>query len=208
MTRSTVINLYHEGDPDDRVFSIQDPEGYAESHRLELLSELTGMVERWRASGMPMANAHSRFNKKGWGSIVGGILEANGEPDFLANADEAASQLDDTRREFTELIAVMADHLQGLWTSSELVELSNKHGLLTGDLGTGSPRSLSTKMGTLLGRFVDERFPLDDGRTAVFRRTDTRKGKAYQVFIEDEVPNLGAFAEPMPNLQNAIGSAP
>ena len=208
VTRSTVINLYYEGDPDDRVFSIADPESYAETHRLELLGELIGMVERWKAADMPMANVHSRFNKRGWASIVGGILEANGEPDFLANADEAASLLDDTRREFAELIAVLADHPRGIWTPAELVELSNSHGLLSTDLGTGSPRSLSTKMGTLVGRFVNERFPLDDGRTATFTRTTTRKGKAYQVFIEDEVPNLGAFAEPMPNLENAIGSAP
>jgi hypothetical protein len=208
VTRSAVVNLYYEGDPSRRSFSIQDPEGYAETHRLELLGELIGMVERWKAVGMPMSNASSRFNKRGWASIVGGILEANGEPDFLVNAGEAASLLDDTQREFTELIAVLADHPQGLWTAAELVELCNKHGLLTGDLGTGSARSLATKMGTLVGRFVNDTFLLDDGRSAKFKRTDARKGNVYQVFIRDEVPNLEDFAEPMPNLQHAIGSAP
>ncbi len=44
------------------------------------------MVERWKASGMPLAKIQTRFNKKGWGNIIGGILEANGEPDFMANA--------------------------------------------------------------------------------------------------------------------------
>lgn len=207
VTRSAVINLYYEGDPERRSFSIADPEGYAEEHRLELLGELIGMVERWKASGMPKASVHSRFNKRGWGTVVGGILEACGEPDFLANADEAASLLDETRREFMELVGILVEHPQGTWTAAELVELCGKHSLLAIDLGEGSPRSLSTKMGTLAGRFVTERFPLGDGSHATFHRTDGRKGKLYRVSVEDEVPNLEPFAEPMPNLENAAGSA-
>ena len=165
------------------------------------------MVERWKNEGMPKANVHSRFNKRGWGNIVGGILKACGEPDFLANADEAASLLDETRREFAELIGVLADHPQGVWTASELVEQCGKHGLLAADLGDGSSRSQATKMGTLAGRFVTERFPLDDGRWAVFHRSEGRKGKEYRVSVDEEVPNLDAFAEPMPNVENAEGSA-
>ena len=90
----------------------------------------------------------------------------------------------------------------------ELVELCGKHGLMTVDLGEGSPRSLATKMGTLAGRFINELFPLTDGRQVKFHRSDSRKGKVYQVFVKDEVPNLGAFAEPMPNLEIDAGSAP
>jgi hypothetical protein len=163
VTRSVVINLFHEGDPERREFSIANPEGYAQQYRLELLGELIGMVERWKASGMPMAKVHSRFNKRGWGNIVGGILQACGEPDFLANAQEAAAQLDETRREFAELVVMLAGHPQGTWNASELVELCGRHGLLVADLGEGSPRSLATKMGTLAGRFVGERFPLTEG---------------------------------------------
>jgi len=207
VTRSVVMNLYYEGDPERREFFIPDPEGYAHEHRLELLGELIGMVERWKSLGMPMAKANSRFNKRGWGNVVGGILEACGEPDFLGNAEEAAAQLDETRREFAELVGVLVDHAQGIWTASELVELCGKHGLMTADLGEGSPRSLATKLGTLAGRFIDERFSLPDGRAATFHRSDSRKGKVYQVFVCDEVPNLEGFAEPMPNLGIEAGSA-
>ena len=108
ITRCVVINLYHEGDPRRRSFSIEDPEGYAQQYRLELLGELVGMVERWKASGMPLVNVHTLFNKKGWGNIVGGILEASREPDFLDNAEEAAASMDETRREFSELVAILA----------------------------------------------------------------------------------------------------
>jgi hypothetical protein len=207
VTRSVVVNLFYEGDPERRTFMIEDPEGYAQEHRLELLGELIGMVERWKASGMPRANVHSRFNKKGWGTIVGGILSACGEPDFLANAEAAATELDETRREFVELVAVLADHCQGTWTAAELVELCKRHGLLAADLGDGSARSLSTKMGTIAGRFVAESFELSDGRVAVFHRQADRKGNIYRVVLQDEVPNLGAFAEPLPNLDKMAGSA-
>ena len=121
VTRSAVVNLYYEGNPERRTFSIADPEGYAQQHRLELLGELIGMVERWKGDGMAMASVHSRFNKRGWGDIVGGILNACGEPDFLANAEEAATQLDETRREFTELVGVLVEHPQGTWMASNAV---------------------------------------------------------------------------------------
>jgi hypothetical protein len=206
--RSAVVNLHYEGNPERRTFSIADPEGYAQQHRTELLGELIGMIERWKACGSPRAAMHSRFNKRGWGDIVGGILAANGEPDFLANAEEAAAQLDETRRDFTELIAVMADHPQGAWTAAELVELCGRHKLLSADLGEASPRSLATKMGTLAGRFASEEVRLPDGRTAVFHRNPGRKGSVYRVEVRDEVPNLEPFAEPLPNLDLPLGSAP
>ncbi|MGE0769301.1 MAG: hypothetical protein AB7L90_22895 [Hyphomicrobiaceae bacterium] len=185
VTRSVVINLYYEGNPEHREFAIADVEGYAQEHRLELLGELIGMVERWKASSMPGARVHSRFNKRGWGNIVGGILHACGEPDFLANAEEAAAVLDETRREFAELIGVLADHPRGTWTSAELVELCGRHILLAADLGEGSPRSLATKMGTLAGRFVGERFPIAGGREAVFHRSANRNGSVYQVAVHE-----------------------
>ncbi len=186
VTRSVVISLFYEGDPKRREFSIADPEDYAQEHRIELLGELIGMVERWKATDRPMAKTHSRFNKRGWGNIVGGILNACGEPDFLANADEVATLLDETRREFAELVSVLVGHPQGIWTASELVGLCGKHGLLTTDLGEGSSRSLATKMGTLAGRFVGERFSLTDGREAVFHRDPDRKGNIYRVSVQEE----------------------
>jgi hypothetical protein len=190
VTRSVVINLYYEGNPDTRKFSIADPEGYVQEHRFELLGELIGVVEHWKAAGMRPAPINSRFNKKGWGTIVGGILAEAGEPDFLGNAEEAATQLDAARREFTELVALLADHPQGIWSAGELTELAGNHGLLLQELGEGSPRSKSTLMGLLAGRYVDESFKLPDGRTATFKRSDGRKGVLYELDVADEVPNV------------------
>lgn len=189
VTRSVVIDLYYEGDPSRRIFAIDDPEGYAIEHRLEILGELIGMVERWKTGGMRLAKTNSRFNKRGWGNIVGGILDACGEPDFLANAGEAAIALDETRRDFVELVYVLADHPQGTWTAGEIAELCNKNKLLAADLRGGTLRSRQTKMGTIAGRFVGESFGLPDGRTATFMKKDERKGAVYRVGIE-ETPNL------------------
>lgn len=208
ITRSVVVNLYHEGDPKRRKFQIEDPEGYALDHRQELLGELIGMVEYWKSLGMPPANVQSRFNKRGWAKIVGGILEACGEPDFLANADEVASTLDEGHLEFSELVEALAQHPQGIWTSSELVEFCRNRKLLTFGLGEGTPRSQSTKFGTLASRFQSESFILDDVRTATFHKTTGRKGSLYQVLVHEKVPDLGQIAEPMPDLQLPQGTAP
>ena len=110
VTRCVVVNMLFEGNPVRRSFSIPDPESYAQTHRLKLLGELLGMVQRWQALGMPRAIVPSRFNKRDWGSLIGGILAANGEPDFLDNAEEAATQLDETRRDFHELVSALIGH--------------------------------------------------------------------------------------------------
>jgi hypothetical protein len=190
VTRSVVVNLHHEGNPERRTFSIADPEGYAQDHRLELLGELIGMVERWKEAGQPLANVDSRFNKRGWGKIVGGILKTSGEPDFLTNAEEAATQLDNTRREFADLVAILADHPQGIWTAADLVELCAKHEVLQLERGEGSIRSQAARIGVIAGRYVAERFELADRRTAIFHRTEDRKGKLYRVEVVEDVPNV------------------
>lgn len=210
VTRSVIINLEYEGNPSRRRFSIDDPEGYAQEHRTKLLGELIGMVEHWKTAGMPQARVATRFNKKGWGAIVGGILEVCGEPDFLANADEAAAQLDDCRREFGELLAVLADHPQGTWTAGELADLAERHGVLKSELGNLSPRSKATRMGVHAGRYLAERFELPDRRTALLHRFDERKGKVYRVEVlqvNAMLPNVEPVAERLPNVEWAQRSA-
>lgn len=133
---------------------------------------------------MPLAKIQTRFNKKGWGNIIGGILEANGEPDFMTNAEDAASEMDETRRQFEDLIALLADHPQGIWTASELTDFANRNFVLQAELGDGTPRSQTTRMGKLVGRFVDERFKLSEDTYAKFKRSYDGQYTKYQVFKE------------------------
>jgi hypothetical protein len=190
ITRSVVVNLEYEGDPAKRTFTIPDPEGYAQEHRIDLLGELIGMVKIWRAAGSPLGDALSRFNKKGWGPIVGGILTVNGLPDFLANAQEAAESLDDTRRDFAHLVALMVEHEQGHWTATELSAFADANKLFPDSLKDATPRAQATRFGLIAGRYLNEAFPLADGRTATFRRTADRKGHLYRVDVPEEATFL------------------
>lgn len=201
VTRCVVVELRYEGDPKRRSFSIADPETFAEKHRLEILGELMGMVEKWKAAGSPRAQVHTRFSKQDWGGIIGGILEVCGRTGFLANADEAASIIDATRREFAELVAILIEDPHGVWSASKLVELCQQHELLAVDLGNGKPRSLATRMGTIASRFVNEVFPVDDEHHAIFQKAEGRKGALYRVSVRSKLPNVDAFAEPSPNVQ-------
>lgn len=201
VTRCVVINLFHEGDPTQRMFSVADPEGYAVEHRLAILGELVGMVERWKAAGSHRAKLTSRFNKLGWADIIGGILQLAGESDFLDNAAEAAAEMDSTKREFSELIELLANHQQGVWTSSELVAVCDEHLLLLNDLGNGSARSRFTRMGHVIGRFVDSEFPVRVGTeqaVAVLRKEqNSRKdGHVYSVALRLESITLRNGSEP------------
>lgn len=186
ITRSVLVNLHHEGNPTARTFNVVDPEGYAIQNRNEIIGELIGMVERWKSAGMPLANTQSRFNKRGWGNIIGGILDANGEPDFLANASEAAEQMDSTRREFGELVEAMVSHQQGTWTGAELVQLAIENSLLRSELGEGSDRSKATKMGTLATRYVAEPFEVQGTAVATFNKRSDRNGSLYWVGVTDD----------------------
>ena len=181
VSRSLVVNLNFEGDPSRRTFAIDDPEGYALTHRNEILGELLGLVERWKAAGSALAKTNTRFNKQGWGNIVGGILAVAGQPEFLSNAEEAAAQLDETKRDFAELVDVLADHPQGTWTPAELVEQCAVHKLLADAIGQGSAKSKTTRMGTVAGRFVNEAFKFDDDRIFTFIREPARKCNVYRV---------------------------
>jgi hypothetical protein len=164
-----------------RTFTLTDPESYAQENRVELLAELCGMIERWKDAGMPLAATNSRFNKKGWGTVVGGVLSVCGEPDFLANAHEMAGEMDTVRREFGELVQAMSDDIRGSWTGAELVDLAIRGKLLLGQLGEMSPRSQATRLGKLASRFVRESFQLDGGKEVKFFRDYTRGGSAYYV---------------------------
>jgi hypothetical protein len=181
VTRSVIVSLHYEGDPTKRKFGIEDPEGYALAHRDEILGELLGLVQRWLEAGKPMATTNTRFNKQGWGNIVGGILQLAGQPDFLINAEEAAADLDETKRDFGELVELMFEHPQGIWTPKELVEFCATHNVLADMLGNGSERSRTTKFGIIASRFVGERFGVSDDVSVTFECQSHRKGQHYRV---------------------------
>jgi hypothetical protein len=189
VTRSVAIRLRYEGDPAKRRFTIADPVAYAREHRVELLGELVGMVDRWLAAGRPEADVGTRFNAKGWGRIVGGILAHNGHDGFLANAETIAAEVDETRRDFGELVAIMADDPKGWWTPADLVERAVRERLFEADFKDRSLRSQVTRFGLIATRYDNETFPLAGTSTATFLKREERKGAVYLVSVGHPAPD-------------------
>ncbi|QDT55937.1 hypothetical protein Pan44_39850 [Caulifigura coniformis] len=179
ITRCVPIRLFLEGDPRKRRFQLHDPEEYAARYRLELLGELIGMVEAWKAAGRPLSNVETRFNKKGWGRIVGGVLEANGRTGLLANVEEIERTLDPVRADFEQLVQAAIARATAPSTASEWLSLAQSHSLLSAELGGGTAKSQATKMGGLLTRFSNERFVAPTGDLVTLRGRSSGSNKTY-----------------------------
>ena len=184
LTRSLVVRLHHDGDPARRAFACDDPEGFALEHRSELLGELVGMVTAWLAAGKPLdASAKSRFNKRGWGPVVGGVLLASGVMGFLADA-AVGDELDPERAEFARLVAALAEEVGRDWSAADVLALADRRGIaVAGDTGAGGP-SRAVRFGVAAARFLNEPFDLGGGLSGTLRRVHTRAGRAYRVGVE------------------------
>jgi hypothetical protein len=104
VSRTVPIRFFCEGNPEDRDFGGRDPIAYAREHRAEILGELVGMLIRWNQLGRPEGQQSHRLVK--WARTVGGILTANGFPEFLTNRDVAAAEFDTGIDELTALAEV------------------------------------------------------------------------------------------------------
>lgn len=195
VTRSVIINLYYEGDPRKRSFSIPDLKAFARQHREDLLAELLGMVERWKLAGMPLSDVSSRFVAQGWAPIIGGILQVCGEEDFLANQGEAEAAMDPFLREFRDLVEEVVKDRPGERpkTPADWAVAAGTHKALGFNDDTKSIKSKATKMGMLISRFVDESFEFvepDFVVTYALRAEDSRKGKVYLIKEVERAPRF------------------
>jgi hypothetical protein len=118
-SRAVIVQLRYEGDPRVRFAGSEKYEnklkGWIRQHRQQLLGELIGMVVRWREAGKPVSPARHRATF--WSEVIGGILQVAGLPEFLANQDEAALEVD--------------EDLQDLIILAELAVGKNKPGFFT-----------------------------------------------------------------------------
>jgi hypothetical protein len=89
VSRCVPIRFRHEGDPGQRAFVV-NPVEYARTYRSQILGELAGMVLRWIQEGSKLADRAHRLRR--WAEQIGGILEANGLPEFLTNLQQAANE--------------------------------------------------------------------------------------------------------------------
>ena len=85
LNRSLPIHLNPVGNVGDRVSPIGNPKlEYLPQNREQIVGELRGMIERWKAAGMPLDRS-VRHPFTNWAQVIGGILKVNGFDGFLAN---------------------------------------------------------------------------------------------------------------------------
>lgn len=117
MSRGLPIRLAYEGPPEARVFTGPDPIGFARDNRLGILAELAGFVVRWTQAGRPDGGRSHRCHR--WAKIIGGILEVNGFPDFLANYEEASGTFNAELEDLSVLIEAVLNQPEGPFVTVE-----------------------------------------------------------------------------------------
>ena len=118
VSRSLPVRQQYEGMPEKREFGGRDPLSYAREHRQEILGELAGMVLRWDQAGRPQGHQDHRL--VAWAKTIGGIMEANGLPEFLTNLASAAAEFN------TALDALAALAEVAIVSKSEAVTFLNQ----------------------------------------------------------------------------------
>lgn len=111
MNRGLPIHLSPVGNVADRQSPIGNPKHeFLPAHRDQIAAELLGMIERWKAEGMPLDKevAHP-FTP--WARTIGGILKVNGFDGFLANYGVRRT-LDDPVRSG---LAILGAHQPDRW---------------------------------------------------------------------------------------------
>lgn len=85
LNRSLSMHLAPTGDIQERQSPIGNPKlEFLPKNRERIEAELRGMIETWKDAGRPLDET-VRHPMSPWAKTIGGILQANGYTDFLAN---------------------------------------------------------------------------------------------------------------------------
>ena len=178
LSRSIPMSLYCEGDPDKVVYPMKSPHRWAKEHRLEIWTEMIGMVERWKRAGKPHANIEYRFRE--FAQIIGGILEVNGYRGFLGNMG-AAKEMFST--EYSELLDLLNAYPDLGGTSKEFADRAQSMDLFKGEFAGKKGSGLYRSMANILSRFIGRHFQLECGdMVTISSSVDTHaKNKRFAV---------------------------
>jgi hypothetical protein len=209
VSRGLPIRQYFEGDPRTRKFDGRDPLQYARDHRQEILGELAGMIVRWNQEGRPQGRQDHRLAE--WARIVGGIMDANGFPEFLSNVDDAAVEFDTALDELAALAEAAVtegedfvascdgqdgdgdEPSQRGWPAGDWERLFQSAGISVDRLEeTKSLKSRNTILGNFLAQHVGREVPIEvkgrSGRATLSMRTARSKKKCYFFLVTWDEP--------------------
>jgi hypothetical protein len=179
--RALPVNLYYEGDPRTRTFSMNQLQEFVRQRREDILAELLGMVERWLVAGRPMhtpAVQHSVSNE--WAATIDAILCFNGLEGFLSNFDESISEADPDYHALVDMCE--SSHDEPRMSALAWARLACERGVLQEqlfDAATGFPKpehGQATIIGTLFTRYVDRLLVCPSG---AFWLRATDRGKSH-----------------------------
>ena len=215
VSRGLPIRLFFEGNPGERQFG-QDPLVFAHAHRSELLGELSGMIVRWVQAGRPRFGHRHRCAE--WAAVIGGILQVNGLPEFLANMNEAAGDFN-AELEGLAALAEAATEVSGavVYVDDAADQDNSERGLnvsgweqifrraqvMVDELAAGkSQRSKDTRMGDYLGKHLGRSVPIRPragSGTATLRRYEGRSRRRlyyFQIVLVEAGESPGALESP------------
>jgi hypothetical protein len=161
LNRSLPVHLAPRGDVADRQCPIGNPKHeFLPANRERIMSELLGMVEQWKAKGMPL-DMGARHSFSAWAKTVGGILFANGFKDFLGKY-RTRRTLDDPIK---NALSILGTARPNIWLRpGEWAELMVENGLtktLIESNDRDSEAGRKRALGTLLSAHEDEVFEHD-----------------------------------------------
>jgi hypothetical protein len=116
-------------------------EQWAKENRITLIKSLLVLIQNWISNSCPLSkNRLGSFES--WSAILGGILEINGIPGFLANLDELYEASDIEGAEWRAfIIRWYAEYGEQEKSSDDLYTMCDQYGLLEKVLGdTGGMR--------------------------------------------------------------------
>lgn len=134
-SRGILIQFRFEGDASRHRFQ-GDPIGYAKRYRKELLGELFSMVLKWEQEGQLEADRPHRLRY--WAKTVGGILEANGLPEFLSNSEVLVNEMTSETDQLAALAEKCLANRKYFFNSPEGISDAERDNLIIANGGTAS----------------------------------------------------------------------
>ena len=162
LNRSLPIHLNPVGHVAERVSPIGNPKlEFLPKHQDIIAAELRGMIDRWKAEGMPLDHsAKHPFSE--WAATIGGILMVNGIEGFLGNYGKRRVADDPVRASIALLGASMAD---GEWhRPDDLTREASKLGILKSMLSSNAQETFESRkrgLGVVLSAHENETFHVE-----------------------------------------------
>jgi hypothetical protein len=169
LTRMCPIELFFQGNPSERKFEF-DVKEFTTNFRDELISELFGLVERWKLAGKKEVSIDSRF--PAWSSIIGGILEANNIPGFMSNFKSAMNNYNKDIHIITNLFV---DLLNAPTPAADLCQRLNDLAVLDKDMDESS-------FGKFISPYLGEEIEIAELQGKIEKTRQTVDGKKLTVY--------------------------